>query len=407
MSRSGEVKALGDELRAAVGAFMARASWDAAGREADDARFNELALRVFRYQTVAVPVYGQFVANRGIDPHSVHDWHHIPPVPARAFRRFPLVAGGEGEPVEAVFRTSGTSGGEATRGVHRVLDLSLYRASLLPTATRHLNPQGESLRVLALAPAPRDRPDSSLVHMVGVFHEVWDDGGGGFFADGQWQLRTLELLSALEDAEASGVPVLMAGTAFGYVHLLDLLAQEGRTVCLPPGSRLMETGGFKGRSREVARETLYGDLERRLGIPIRRMVNEYGMTELLSQFWETPLADPPGPDHDDLSRRSLVGPPWIRTRILDPHRLTPVPPGEVGLLQHLDLANLHAVSALLTEDQGVAVTRRRFRVLGRRPGAEPRGCSLSMEELALARSQGAGGVRDGAPVRTGGEAGNA
>lgn len=397
MSRSVELRAQGDDLRAAVGAFMARASWDEADREAEGAAFNELALRVFRYQTAAVPIYGRFVANRGIDPHALEDWRGIPAVPARAYRRFPLVAGGEEEAVEAVFRTSGTTGGEAARGVHRVLDLSLYRASLLPNARRHLNPRGEVLRVLALTPPPEARPESSLIHMLGVLHGSWDDGGGGFFADADWRLRGPELLSALAGVQDSEVPVLMAGTAFGYVHLLDLLAREGRSVRLPGGSRLMETGGFKGRSREVARETLYRELRSRLGIPIRRMVNEYGMTELLSQFWETPLADAEGgapeSDDDDLAHRSLAGPPWIRTRILDPHRLTPVPPGEAGLLQHLDLANLHSVSALLTEDQGVAVTPWRFRVLGRQPGAEPRGCSLSMEELASARIQG-GGNRD-------------
>lgn len=387
-------RARGEELQKVLLDFMASASWDAVERRDEDATFNELALRIFRYQVEAVPVYGAMVANRGLDPQEVDDWRRIPPVPARAFRRFPLVAGGGEESPAATFRTSGTTGGAEARGLHRVLDLSLYHASLLPGARRHLNPDQRTLRSILLTPPPQLRPDSSLIHMLGVLYREWDDGAGGFFADAEWRLDRSALLAALADAQASGAPVFMAGTAFGYVHLLDLLEVEGLTFSLPAGSRLMETGGFKGRSREVARETLYRKLRQALGVPTSRIVNEYGMTEMLSQFWETSLAAPDSPGAEEPEERSLVGPPWVRTRILDPRDLSEVEPGGVGLLQHLDLANLHSVSAILTEDRGVEVGGGRFRVLGRRPGAEPRGCSLSMEELDRAWS----GPDAGVPV---------
>jgi len=395
MSRSPALKARGEELREEVLSFMASAPWNRTELGDAEVAFNELALRVFRYQAEAVPVYGRLVANRGVDPRELSDWRRIPPVAARAFRRFPLVAGGGGEEAAATFRTSGTTGGVEARGVHRVLDLSLYHASLLPGARRHLNPDNRSLRSIILTPPPPDRPDSSLIHMLGVLHREWGDGRGGFFADAEWRLDGPAVLQALADAEASGASVFMAGTAFGYVHLLDLLAEAGSAYRLPPGSRLMETGGFKGRSREVARDTLYRRLGDALGIPVGRMVNEYGMTEMLSQFWETALVDPASGESEDPSDRSLVGPPWVRTRILDPYDLTEVEPGQVGLLQHLDLANLHSISAILTEDQGVEVEGGRFRVLGRRPGAEPRGCSLSMDELDQAWTTGDAGVSGG------------
>jgi hypothetical protein len=111
------------------------------------------------------------------------------------------------------------------------------------------------------------------------------------------------------------------------------------------------------------------------------MVNEYGMTEMLSQFYEPVLRDERA---HALSGRWHVGPPWVRTRVLDPATLDPVDPGEPGLLAHLDLANLDSVAAILTEDIGVAV-HDGFRLLGRNQGAEPRGCSLAMEELLQAR----------------------
>ncbi len=148
---------------------------------------------------------------------------------------------------------------------------------------------------------------------------------------------------------------------------------------LPDGSRVMETGGFKGRSRTVPRKELYAAIDSRLGIPSDRIVNEYGMTELLSQLYEPVLTGGPRLHHP---------PPWVRTRVLDPATLDPLPPGREGLLCHFDLANLGSVCCVLTEDLGVEHPEAEghgFRVLGRNPGAEPRGCSLAMDDLMTAR----------------------
>ena len=140
----------------------------------------------------------------------------------------------------------------------------------------------------------------------------------------------------------------------------------------------MDTGGFKGRSRTVSRSTLYAGLHERIGVPSSSMINEYGMTELLSQFYEPVLRE--GEAKGGLTGRRLVGPPWVRTRVLEPAELTPVPPGEEGVLCHLDLANLGSVAHVLTEDRGVDVEGG-FRVLGRAIGAPARGCSLAMDEM--------------------------
>jgi len=183
-----------------------------------------------------------------------------------------------------------------------------------------------------------------------------------------------------------GLRAGLFGTAFAYVHWLDHVEDRGESPPLPSGSRIMETGGFKGRSREVPRSELYRGLARATGVPTGRIVNEYGMTELLSQFYEPVLleSDRASKDtRDELASRRHVGPPWMRTRILDPVTLEPVPEGSEGILAHYDLANLGSVCAVLTEDRGVRVADG-FRLHGRTPGAEPRGCSLTMEEFLRA-----------------------
>jgi len=403
-----DVEAEGRELREDLLAFMraadpaigsddpgADAGSSTAGSDApgSGARFDPLALRVLRFQANANPVYGAFVRSRGLRPEALTHWTEFPPVPARAFRQSPpyIAPGAPDDPgvlpsPQATFRTSGTTG---SPGVHQVRDLSLYETSLLPPARRHLElgdpgEPGARTRVLALLPSPRDRPESSLAHMAGVLLDRFDDGGGGYFVTDRWEIEADVFRGALERAVTDGVPVLLLSTAFALVNWLDtgFAAGTGSAIRLPPGSRIMETGGFKGRSREVERGELYRRLSAALGVPGGRIVNEYGMTEMLSQFYE-PVLEEGGPP--DPAARRHVAPPWVRTRVLNPDTLNPVPDGSPGLLCHLDLANLYSAAHLLTEDLGVAVPgpsprhAAGFRVLGRSPGAEPRGCSLSME----------------------------
>ncbi|MGD8361777.1 MAG: long-chain fatty acid--CoA ligase [Gemmatimonadota bacterium] len=374
-----------------------------------DEEFNDLALRVFRFQCRWVAAYGAFVARRGLDPEGASRWEEIPHLPTRAFKAVPLMAGDPRE-AQAVFRTSGTTGGEGVRGEHYVRSLSLYRASLLPNFQAHVFPDGECLPALALLPDPAEAPESSLSYMLGEVRRDLSGGRGGFFMDPDSGLRTGEFLRALREAEEADDPVLLAGTAFAFVHWMEEAENEGWKVRLPEGSRIMETGGFKGRSRTVPREALYSGLEDLFGVPRTLIVNEYGMTELLSQFYEPVLAGGRGwggraegegwskdrneeaePPWGALSRRYHRGPPWVRTRILHPLTLEPVPAGEVGILAHLDLANLGSISAVLTEDTGRLVPGG-FRLQGRSPGAEPRGCSLAMEDFLHGARGGRGAI---------------
>jgi hypothetical protein len=145
----------------------------------------------------------------------------------------------------------------------------------------------------------------------------------------------------------------------------------------------MDTGGYKGRSRDVPKGELYRLYGERWNIPLTHVVNEYGMTELGSQFYDSTLRDwteRTEMRHLQISARRKVPPPWVRVQVVDPETLSPLAEGATGLLRFYDLANLHTVCAVQTDDLG----QQRgpgFEVLGRATGAEPRGCSLAVEEL--------------------------
>ena len=342
---------------------------DGAGATWTDEEFTRFALDAFRHQCEAVPLVGRFAELRDQPPSRVSRWEDIPAIPTSAFKRFDFHD--RDRPVVRIFRTSGTTQGESARGRHFLVDLELYHASLVPTFRRFMQPEGGPHAIVALLPSPGDAPDSSLSHMAGVVTARLGTGEGGFHLHPETGLDVDGLHAHLRGLAAAGQPTLVLGTAFAFARWAE--DSPDWTVTLPPGSAVMETGGFKGRTRAVSRERLHFALRDRLGLPPERIVGEYGMTEMLSQFYEPVLL------RGD-SARWFRGPPWVRTRILDPGTLEPVPEGEVGLLAHLDLANLYSVSSILTEDLG-RTAGDGFELLGRAQDAEPRGCSLAVEEL--------------------------
>jgi hypothetical protein len=376
-----------DDAAALGAALLARIH---AGADAPlaDAEFNALALAVFAHQYRHNAIYRAFCERRGARPDTVTHWLEVPAVPTDAFKAAPLLCG-DAEDAVAVFRTSGTTAGAARRGQHYFPDLALYDAALRAGFRRHLLPDGGPMRMLALVPPRAEAPDSSLAHMVeAVVADFGAPGSGYYLREGR--VDAAGLVAALAEATTAGEPVCLLGTSFAFVHLLDAWAAEGLMLELPHGSRVMDTGGFKGRSREVTRAELYAGLEDALGIAPEWCVNEYGMTEMSSQFYDTVAGDPAGAD---LEARRHRGPAWVRTVAVDPETLAPLPGGTPGLLRHDDLANLGSVMALQTQDLGICGEDGSFRLLGRAPGAEARGCSIAMDELlsAMAASPRAGG----------------
>lgn len=357
-----------DPTRAAIDARLLAWTREDDWRQ-DDARFAAAALELFAFQFDHCAPYRRFCQGRGVDPGRLDDWRRIPAVPTGAFKELALTCFPRERAVH-VFRTSGTS--LSARGALYLDTLAPYEASLLGSFRRFLLPdlaRGERARILVLAPSRASAPDSSLSHMFDVALRELGDDRGGFLVEGD-RLDSRGLRDALAECAPDGPPLLLAGTAFAFVHLLDALDAEDVRLALPARTRIMETGGFKGRAREEPRDRLYQRIGERLGVPPERVVNQYGMTELASQFYDSVLIAPGRP-------RCKQGPPWARVRILDPRSGEPA---EKGVIHVYDLANTGSLLALQTADLGRALPEG-FEVLGREPGAEARGCSIAIDEL--------------------------
>ena len=338
----------------------------------EDGRFEPLALRVFEYQFKHNLPYRKFCLKRAKTPQTVHSFRGIPAVPAAAFKELDLSCGRP----EKIFLTSGTTQGAAKRGRHLIPDLALYHTSLKTNFAAHLLPEAHHLKMLILFASPKLMPQSSLSHMFDtIIHAFGSKGSDYFFSD--QGLDSVSLTKVLQASEQSGEPVCLLGVSFAFLHFLDYCDSERLRFRLPAGSRLMDTGGYKSRMREIPREELYYRLGKVLGIPTISVVNEYGMTEMCSQFYDNVLADR---FHETQRSRRKIMPHWVRTRILNPETLKEQPEGVTGILQHYDLANAGSVMALQTEDLGHRIEDG-FEIVGRAKAAEARGCSLTMEEF--------------------------
>jgi hypothetical protein len=341
--------------------------------EVTEAEFEEIAGLVFAWQYAANPIYRGFCNARGVWPGSLSSWVGIPALPADAFKAAALFCG---DPATAttIFRTSGTTRGTERRGEHLFRDTGLYEAALLAGFSAHLLPEGGRIRVLSIVASRGEVPDSSLSFMVSQVMETFGTEGSAFFLE-EGTIQVTDFLDACASAEREALPVLVVGTSLGFLYLLDDMESHQLSVRLPAGSRAMDTGGFKGRMREVGRSELYGRIEASLGITSDWIVNEYGMTEMSSQLYDG-TAGTAG----SAAGRRYRAPGWVRTIAVDPETLQPLAEGSEGILRHVDLANLDSVMAIQTADLG-RVTGEGVELTGRMIGAEPRGCSLAMEDL--------------------------
>ncbi|MGH7550590.1 MAG: hypothetical protein ACREK3_07515, partial [Gemmatimonadota bacterium] len=322
--------------------------------------FDRLAREVFAHQFRFIPAYRQLCELRGVSaPADVTSWPEIPPVPTGAFKvgrwaTFPL----EAEVV--AFRTSGTTQGSS--GVHRLDTLGLANTAILKSARRYVLPDRERIRSLFLSPPPLVAAHSSLVHMFAVYLEAFGEPGSAFLLDRPGR-GTGPGAAALEAALVSGEPVLVAGAALAWLGVLE---SAGASWTLPDGSRSLVTGGFKGARRRTGPDELAQGIEQRLGIPRSHQVEEYGMTELSSQFYDAGLRRMLG--FEDAPGDGFRVPPWMRVRLIDPDTGRDVEPGATGAVVHYDLANRGSAFVVQTSDLGLVVDGG-FRLVGREPGA--------------------------------------
>jgi hypothetical protein len=337
--------------------------------------FDALACDIARFQAGAIDGFARLCRARGLSPADFRSAGEVPAVPTEAFK-LSRVAWFPVEAARATFRTSGTTVG--ARGTHVMRRPGTYDAAALAFGRWALAADlSEKPVVLVLGPGPDEMPDSSLSRMMALFVEELGKGDARtpyFVREGILELPGMD--ERVAEATVRGQSVLLLATSFALVHLLDAL--DGAPFRLPPGSRVMQTGGFKGRSREVDGDALRRELADVFGVEERAIVGEYGMTELSSQFYEATLrgGEP----------NVYVEPPWARIVPVDPVTLEPVLEGEAGIARILDLMNVDSAVAVLSADR----VRRKgagVELLGRSPGAPPRGCSIALDELL-------GGARD-------------
>ncbi len=333
--------------------------------------FDSLALELFALQFQHNPGYRKICAARGLTPKAVNHWQQIPAVPTSLFKELELTSI-PAEERTAVFHSSGTTEQKPSRHFHGPESLAVYEASLGTWFWSHFQSPASHFQLICLTPPPEQAPNSSLVHM---FQTVWQKSGGASVLasrapfvgliekDGAWTLDFEAAISVLDNSQsATGHPRLILGTAFSFVHLLDHLAERNLKLKLPAGSQVMETGGYKNRSRSLPKAELHALITERLGVSPENIICEYGMSELSSQAYA--------------GSNGVFGfPLWVRAQIISPETGREVADGQTGLIRIFDLANVFSVAALQTEDLGI---RRGsgFELVGRASLAEPRGCSL-------------------------------
>ena len=338
-----------------------------------DDQFDQLALRQFAYQYESNAPFRSFCQRRGATPRNVRAWSDIPAVPIDAFKAMEL----RSEPASAterVFMTSGTTG-RAARGRHFHPQLDVYDLSMKRYFAQRFMQGAERLPMAILFPDEQAMPNSSLAHYLALAKSEFGTADSRYFL-GSEGLDIPGLCAALDESQRSGQPYALLGASFSLVHVMDALRAQGRRFQLPEGSRILDTGGYKGQSRELPLEEFYADLSDLLGVPRTHCINMYGMTELSTQFYD---------DGNAVLPSVKSGPHWIRSRLVEPITGRSVAAGERGILVHCDLANYNSVSTILTEDVGLWADGG-FLLLGRAEGAAAKGCSLAVDEFVKAAS---------------------
>lgn len=311
-----------------------------------EADFEEKCLLVFRKQAEENPVYKEWISLLGVKPEKITQTDQIPFLPIEFYRSHRVSCFNSDEDI--VFTSSGTSNEKTSR--HYVHDLSLYEASFL-NGFKHFYGSPENYCFLALLPNYLERSGSSLIYMADKLISLSANSSSGFYLYNHDALK--EMLLKLE---AKGTKTILLGVSFA---LLDFFRNNKITL---KNTIIIETGGMKGRGKELPREELHTILKEATGLS--DIHSEYGMTELLSQAYSK-------------GNSQFQTPPWMKVVIRDTHNPFSIcTPGKTGGINVLDLANYHGCSFIETQDMGKSLHDGSFEVLGRFDYSIVRGCNL-------------------------------
>jgi hypothetical protein len=338
-----------------------------------EGEFNDLAIEIFHHQFTQNAPFQGFCRSLGVTPRKIKTWMDIPALSINAFKELTLTCIPKDE-CPRIFMTSGTTRGDA-KGRNYHVGLDIYDLSMKrffePSFMKNLGPRP---LMATLFPSENHLPHSSLAHYLDLAKfEFGSSQSQCLFDGGVLDLR--KSIEFLEKACQNDQPIALLGATFSFVHLMDALEQMGQAehFQLPRGSKILDTGGFKGQSREIPMSVFYENTKRCFGVEYENSINMYGMTELSSQFYDG------GQHKTPLMKRA---PHWMKSKTIDPLSGQTLALGETGLLVHCDLANFNSVMCILTEDLGI-MNQDGFQLLGRMTGAQPKGCSISVDHPAV------------------------
>ncbi|HAT70431.1 acyl transferase [Croceibacter atlanticus] len=308
--------------------------------------FNTLALRVFKFQYEANAVYQKFCKLLDKHPSNVNSLRDIPFIPIEFFKSHDILS--SKEPIVKTFTSSGTTGSQTSK--HFITDLTIYEDSF-NIAFQEFYGNPEDYAILALLPSYLERDGSSLIYMANNLIADSKHPKSGFYLHNLEDLA--QTLKALDD---SGQKTLLIGVSFALLDLVDAYSfQLENTI-------VMETGGMKGRRKEMIREELHEILSK--GFGVNNIHSEYGMTELLSQAYSNGQGVFNCPKH-------------MKILIRDPEdALTYLTKDKTGGINVIDLANLNSCSFIATQDLGKQISETDFEILGRFDHSDVRGCNL-------------------------------
>ncbi|HAP69471.1 MAG TPA: acyl transferase [Flavobacteriales bacterium] len=313
--------------------------------EHNDVLFEKLALELFRYHAENNETYRDFIGHLGVKTKGISKLNQIPFLPISMFKRHSI--GIFNAPPEAIFLSSGTTGME--RSQHHVASLKLYEQSLHQCFHQFFGKEKDYC-ILALLPSYLERSNSSLVYMTQKLMKKGGHPDNGFYLD-----RLTTLSKVLKKNSEKGVKTLLIGVTFALLELAEKHPQQLENCTV------LETGGMKGRRKEMPREEVHDILKTAFGL--KNIASEYGMTELLSQAYS-------------LGKGIFQTPPWMRVYAREATDPLSVSERGKGALNVIDLANIHSCPFIATQDLGHIHQDHSFEVLGRMDDAEVRGCNL-------------------------------
>jgi len=308
--------------------------------------FEKIALKVFRFQFDNNLVYHKFCTLLNKNKENVKSLIEIPFLPIQFFKSHKVLS--SSETIQATFTSSGTTG--MTTSKHLVTDISLYEKSYRNGFSEFYG-NIEGYCILALLPSYLEREGSSLIHMVDDLIESSNHPDSGFYLN-----NYTELISKLVELDDSGQNVILIGVTYALLDLIEMHQFQLKNTII------METGGMKGKRKEIIREELHEILCEGFGVPV--IHSEYGMTELLSQAYS-------------LGNGVFECPNWMQILIRDTEdALSYVKEGKTGGINVIDLANINSCSFIATQDLGKKNPNYSFEVLGRFDNSDIRGCNL-------------------------------